>query len=66
MREFEHGRMPRLGVELVILGTSGSPTLAAVRRCLAEFPSDPLVVEIPRLVWKVILYGIILRVRPKQ
>jgi len=66
LREFEHGRMPRLGVVLVNLGTPESPTPAAVRRYLAEFLSDPRVVEIPRLVWKVILHGIILRVRPKK
>jgi ferrochelatase len=58
--------MPRLGVVLVNLGTPESPTPAAVRRYLAEFLSDPRVVEIPRLVWKVILHGIILRVRPKK
>jgi ferrochelatase len=66
LREFEHGRMPRLGVVLVNLGTPESPTPDAVRRYLAEFLSDPRVVEIPRLVWKVILHGIILRVRPKK
>ena len=58
--------MPRLGVVLVNLGTPESPTPAAVRRYLAEFLSDPRVVEVPRLVWKVILHGIILRVRPKK
>ena len=66
LREFEHGREPRLGVVLVNLGTPESPTPAAVRRYLAEFLSDPRVVEIPRLVRKVILHGIILRVRPKK
>ena len=66
LREFEHGRMPRLGVVLVNLGTPESPTPAAVRRYLAEFLSDPRVVEIPRFIWKVILHGIILRVRPKK
>ena len=66
LQEFEHGRMPRLGVVLVNLGTPESPTPDAVRRYLAEFLSDPRVVEIPRLIWKVILHGIILRVRPKK
>ena len=66
LHEFEHGRMPRLGVVLVNLCTPESSTPAAVRRYLAEFLSDPRVVEIPSLVWKVILHGIILRVRPKK
>ena len=66
LKEFEHGRMPRLGVVLVNLGTPQAPTAAALRRYLGEFLSDPRVVEIPRLVWKIILHGIILRVRPKK
>jgi protoheme ferro-lyase len=37
-----------------------------LRRYLAEFLSDPRVVEIPRLLWLAILHGIILRVRPKK
>jgi ferrochelatase len=37
-----------------------------VRRYLAEFLSDPRVVQIPRLIWLPILYGIILRTRPAK
>jgi ferrochelatase len=37
-----------------------------VRRYLAEFLSDPRVVEIPPVVWKPILYGAILTTRPAQ
>jgi ferrochelatase len=37
-----------------------------VRRFLAEFLSDPRVVEIPRLLWLLILHGIILRLRPAK
>jgi len=37
-----------------------------VRRYLAEFLSDPRVVEIPWFVWKPILHGIILRTRPRK
>lgn len=54
------------GVLLVNLGTPDAPTTPAVRRYLAEFLSDPRVIEIPALVWKLILHGIILRVRPKK
>jgi ferrochelatase len=56
----------RVGVLLVNLGTPDAPTPAAVRRYLAEFLSDPRVVEIPRLVWKPILHGVILRTRPRK
>ena len=55
-----------VGVLLINLGTPDAPEPAAVRRYLAEFLSDPRVVEIPRLVWKPILYGIILRTRPAK
>lgn len=66
VRDLEHGRAPRLGVVLVNLGTPKAPQPAALRRYLAEFLSDNRVVEIPRLIWKVILHGIILRLRPKR
>ena len=51
---------------LCTLGTPASPTAADVRRFLAEFLSDARVVEIPRLLWLLILHGIILRVRPAK
>jgi len=53
-------------VLLVNLGTPDEPTASALRRYLAEFLSDPRVVEIPRLVWLPILHGIILRTRPAR
>lgn len=63
---FEHGRLPRVGILLCNLGTPAAPTTAAVRRYLAEFLSDPRVVELPRLLWLPILHGIILNVRPRR
>lgn len=55
-----------VGVLLTNLGTPDAPTAQALRLYLAEFLSDPRVIEIPRLVWMCILHGIILRVRPKK
>jgi len=63
---YQHGSLPRVGVLLVNLGTPSAPTAAAVRPYLAEFLSDRRVVEIPALVWKLILHGIILRTRPAK
>ncbi|MEK6243554.1 MAG: ferrochelatase [Pseudomonadota bacterium] len=37
-----------------------------MRRYLAEFLSDPRVVQLPRLLWLPILHGIILRTRPAK
>ena len=48
------------------LGTPSAPSPSAVRRYLAEFLSDRRVVEIPRLAWLPILYGLILPTRPKK
>ena len=56
----------RIGILLTNLGTPDAPTPEAVRRYLAEFLSDPRVVETPRLIWNLILHGIILRTRPKR
>ena len=53
----------KTAVLLVNLGTPDAPTAPAVRRYLKEFLSDPRVVEIPRVVWWLILNGIILPIR---
>ena len=56
----------KTGVLITNLGTPDAPTAQALRRYLAEFLSDPRVIEIPKLIWQCILHGIILRVRPKK
>ena len=63
---FFHGQTPRTAVLYCNLGTPDAPTPVAVRRYLAEFLSDQRVVEIPRLLWLLILHGIILRFRPAK
>ena len=57
---------PDTAVLLCNLGTPEAPTAPALRRYLAQFLADPRVVEIPKLVWALILHGIILRTRPAQ
>jgi len=64
--EFEHGSSDSTGILLVNLGTPDAPTTAAVRRFLKQFLSDPRVVEYPRLLWWIILNGVILRIRPSR
>lgn len=56
----------RIGILLVNLGTPDAPTPAALRRYLAEFLSDPRVIEAPRWLWRLVLHGFILRVRPRR
>src|SRR5437764_1723155 len=63
---FTHDRIAKVGVLLVNLGTPEAPTTVAVRRYLAEFLSDPRVVELPPTLWIPILHGVILRTRPAK
>jgi ferrochelatase len=54
----------RVGVLLVNLGTPDTADARGVRVYLKEFLSDARVIEDQGLLWKLILNGIILRVRP--
>jgi ferrochelatase len=68
IRPDDHPDLPptRVGVLLINLGTPDAPETGAVRRYLAEFLSDPRVIEIPAWAWKPILHGIVLRTRPQK
>jgi len=59
-------RPERVGVLLVNLGTPDTPDAEGVRVYLKEFLSDPRVIEDQGLRWKLILNGIILRIRPRR
>ena len=63
---FAHDRLACTGILLANLGTPDAPTPSALRRYLGEFLWDSRVVEIPRLLWWLILHGVILRIRPAQ
>lgn len=56
----------KIGILVTNLGSPDEPTPSALRRYLKEFLSDPRIVEIPRVIWMIILHGIILRVRPAK
>lgn len=58
--------MSKTGVLLVNLGTPDAPEPAAVRRYLAEFLSDRMVVDLPPFIWQPILRGAILPFRPRR
>jgi ferrochelatase len=61
-----HSQVRKTGVLLTNLGSPSAPTTGAVRKYLRQFLSDTRVVEIPRLIWLLILHGIILRIRPQK
>jgi protoporphyrin/coproporphyrin ferrochelatase len=59
-------RHGRIGVLLINLGTPDAPEAGAVRRYLGQFLSDPRVIEIPQWLWRPVLHGIVLRIRPRK
>ena len=58
-----HGKV---GVLLVNLGTPDGTDRRSMRRYLEEFLTDRRVIEISRLKWYPVLYGIILNTRPQK
>ena len=65
----DHPTWPRhakTGVLLVNLGTPDGTDTPSMRRYLKEFLSDRRVVEVPRLLWWLILNLIILNIRPRK
>ena len=61
-----HASGDGIGVLVTNLGTPSAPTAAATRRYLAEFLADPRVIELPRWAWRLILHGVVLRIRPRR
>ncbi len=59
-------KMGRIGVLLINLGTPEATSYWPMRRYLKEFLSDRRVIEINRVLWWLILNGIILTTRPKK
>jgi ferrochelatase len=64
----EHPKVPtpKLGVLLINLGTPDALDYWSMRRYLGEFLSDKRVVELPKVLWQLILQGPILTFRPKK
>lgn len=55
-----------IGVLLTNLGTPNSTATGDIRRYLAEFLSDPRVVDLNRALWLPVLYGYVLTTRPPK
>lgn len=62
MEEFTPS-VPHVAVVLVNLGTPDEPTASAVSRYLKQFLSDRRVIEIPMVIWQVILRLFVLTAR---
>ena len=65
-QNFSHKQHDKIGVLITNLGTPDAPTKTGLKKYLREFLSDPRVVEIPRLIWWIILNLFILNVRPRR
>ncbi len=63
---FSHKQADKIGILVTNLGTPDAPKKAELKRYLREFLSDPRVVEVPRLLWWMILNLVILNIRPKR
>lgn len=57
---------PKVTVIVANLGTPDTPTVPDVRQFLKQFLSDQRVIEIPSLLWKIILHCFVLPFRPKR
>ena len=55
---------PKIGILIINLGSPTAPTRDAVKAYLREFLSDRRVVELPPLLWQIILRGFVLNTRP--
>jgi ferrochelatase len=66
LENFTHSQEDKIGVIITNLGTPEAPNPKALRAYLKQFLSDPRVVEIPRMLWLIILHVIILRIRPQK
>jgi len=64
--DYKHGSKDNTGILLTNLGTPDAPTAKAVKPYLLEFLSDTRVIEIPKILWQIILRGIILQIRPNR
>ena len=65
-KDYQHGMDAKVGVLITNLGTPDAPTKKALRPYLKEFLSDPRVIETPKIIWQIILNGIILNTRPAK
>ena len=66
MQDFDSGYSKKIGILVTNLGTPDNPDKKSLKRYLKEFLSDSRVVDYNPVLWKVILYGIILNIRPKR
>jgi ferrochelatase len=65
-KNYEHGSKDKTGVLITNLGTPDAPNAKSLKIYLNQFLSDPRVIEIPKIIWQIILKLIILQIRPRK
>ncbi|MDB4860502.1 ferrochelatase [Alphaproteobacteria bacterium] len=65
-KNYEHGNKDKTGVLITNLGTPDAPNAKSLKIYLNQFLSDPRVIEIPKIIWQIILKLIILQIRPRK
>ena len=65
-KEYEHGSKEKIGVLITNLGTPDAPNKKELKVYLNQFLSDPRVIELPKILWQIILKLVILQIRPSK
>ena len=65
-KNYEHGSNEKIGVLITNLGTPDAPNKKELKVYLNQFLSDPRVIELPKILWQIILKLVILQIRPSK
>ena len=65
-KNYEHGSKETVGVLITNLGTPDAPEKKELKVYLNQFLSDPRVIELPKILWQILLKLVILQVRPSK
>ena len=65
-KDYEHGSKEKIGVLITNLGTPDAPNKKKLKVYLNQFLSDPRVIELPKILWQIILKLVILQIRPSK
>ena len=65
-KDYKHGSKENIGVLITNLGTPDAPEKKELKIYLNQFLSDPRVIEIPRILWQILLKLVILQIRPSR
>ena len=65
-KNYEHGSKEKIGVLITNLGTPDAPNKKELKVYLNQFLSDPRVIELPKILWQILLKLVILQIRPSK